>query len=119
MRERMKEIRKIHHLSQKEFGERLNLSQGQIGSYENGHRNIPDRTIKDMCKVFKISETWFRTGEGEMYDLSNEVDYVDMLVRNENNETIKQIMKEIALLDEEYLNAILTLVRGITIKNEK
>lgn len=119
MRQRMKEIRKIHKLSQKELGERLNLSQGQIGSYENGHRNIPDRTIKDICKEFKISEEWFKTGEGEMYDLSDASDFVETLINTENNDTIKQIMQEIALLDQEYLEAILTLVKGITLSSNK
>ena len=113
MIERLKLIRKNHGLSQKELGEKLNLSQGQIGSYENGHRNIPDRTIKDICKLFKISEVWFKTGDGEMYDLSDASDFVDALTANENSETIKQIMQEIALLDQEYLEAILTLVKGL------
>lgn len=114
IRERLKVIRKIHKISQKEFGVRLNLSQGQIGSYENGHRNVPDRTIKDICKEFKISEEWLKTGEGDMYEISNESDYVDVITNDENSDTIKQIMHEIACLDKEYLEAILTLVKGIS-----
>lgn len=113
IRDRLKLIRKIHKISQKEFGMRLNLSQGQIGSYENGHRNVPDRTIKDICKEFKISEEWLKTGEGEMYEISNESDYVNLLTANENSETLKQIMEEIAYLDKEYLEAILVLVKGV------
>ncbi|WP_279309991.1 helix-turn-helix domain-containing protein [Romboutsia sp. 1001285H_161024_C4] len=63
---RIKEVRKSRKLSQKAFGDRLNISQGQIGSYETGHRNIPERTVKEVCDKFGINEDWFITGNGEM-----------------------------------------------------
>ena len=66
--ERIKELRKYLKLNQTEFGQRLNLSQTAIGQYENGTRNITDRSISQICATFQISENWLRTGEGEMYE---------------------------------------------------
>ena len=66
--ERIKELRKYLKLNQTEFGQRLNLSQTAIGQYENGTRNITDRSISQICATFQISENWLRTGKGEMYE---------------------------------------------------
>lgn len=30
-------------------------------------KNPSDRTIADICREFNVSETWLRTGEGEMF----------------------------------------------------
>ena len=64
---RMLQIRKAEGLSQAAFGKKLNLSQNFIWAVENGQREPSDRTISDICREFNVSETWLRTGEGEMH----------------------------------------------------
>lgn len=65
MRERIIEIRKENKLSQEAFAQRLKLSRNFINQFENGNKNISDRTIKDICDEFGFNEEWVRTGTGE------------------------------------------------------
>ncbi|WP_122639869.1 helix-turn-helix domain-containing protein [Romboutsia sp. Marseille-P6047] len=82
MNYRLRELRKLKNLSQKEFGEKINISQSQIASYENGARNIPNRVIKDISKVYRVNESWLIAGEGDMFiDIIDELDIDDPELR--------------------------------------
>lgn len=66
MESRIKEIRKVKGLTQQEFSDRIGVKRNTIAQYESG-RNAPiDAVIALICREFSISETWLRTGEGEM-----------------------------------------------------
>ncbi|EGT3653521.1 helix-turn-helix family protein [Clostridioides difficile CD149] len=67
MNNRIKELRQIKHLSQKEFGETLNLSQNHISSIEKGVRTVTDRTINDICDKYNVNKKWLLTGQGEIF----------------------------------------------------
>lgn len=67
MIQRIIEIRKHYGLNQEKFAEKLNLSRSFINQIEVGKRNVSDRTIADICREFNVSETWLRTGDGEMF----------------------------------------------------
>ena len=68
MNERISLIRKEARLTQEEFGARIGgLSRNYIWMLEKGDRVPSDRTISDICREFNVSETWLRTGEGEMF----------------------------------------------------
>ena len=67
MNTRLKELRKIKKLSQRKFGENINLSQSQIALYEKGARNIPRRVIKDIEKVYRVNPEWLINGIGDMF----------------------------------------------------
>ena len=64
--ERIKKVRKDKDLTQQEFGEKIGSTQNAIGNYETGHRNPSSSVINNICKTFDVSETWLRTGDGEM-----------------------------------------------------
>lgn len=66
MQERIKAIRKAHGLNQDEFGKKLGVSNTAISKWENGERVVPDSAILSICREFCVSETWLRTGAGEM-----------------------------------------------------
>lgn len=66
--ERVKELRKQVNLTQQAFADRLNLKRNTVGSYEVNVVEPSDRTISDICREFNVSETWLRTGEGEMFN---------------------------------------------------
>ena len=74
MKERLILLRKSLGLSQKAFGEPLNISRSTVGNYELGERILTDRTISDICRVYNVNETWLRTGNGEMLNSGNNVD---------------------------------------------
>jgi transcriptional regulator with XRE-family HTH domain len=68
MKNRIKQVRRILGLTQKEFGLNLGCSRDKIANIELG-RVIPDDLfIKHICVVYKISESWMMTGDGEMWD---------------------------------------------------
>lgn len=95
MNNRLKELRQYLHLSQKEFGERILLTQNHISSLESGRRALNDRTIKDICSTFGASEEWLKNGTGEMMiDLVGQLDEVDP-------ETKDMLRKILALKDED------------------
>ena len=67
MDERIKELRKALGLTQQEFSDRIGVKRNTIAQYESG-RNAPlDAVIGLICREFNVSETWLRTGEGEMF----------------------------------------------------
>ena len=74
MKERLKILRKTLGLSQKAFGEPLHLSGNGISNYEQGARPLTDRTISDICRVYNVSETWLRSGMGEMLTEGTSID---------------------------------------------
>lgn len=54
-----------------EFAERINVSQPFVSQMCSGNKIPSDRTISDICRVFRVNETWLKTGEGEMFARSN------------------------------------------------
>ncbi len=54
-------------LKKTEIADRLNVSQAFVSQLCSGAKNPSDRTIADICREFNVSETWLRTGEGEMF----------------------------------------------------
>ena len=66
MKDRIKQIRKTHDLTQQEFAKRLGVSRSGIASYESGEREPISAVIALICREFGISEEWLRNGTGQM-----------------------------------------------------
>ena len=61
----------VYVLSQKKYSkskaaEELNVSPAFISQLCAGVREPSDRTISDICRVFRVREEWLRTGKGDM-----------------------------------------------------
>ena len=67
MKDRILQIIKESHLTKTEFAKRLNVSQAFVSQMCSGVGNPSDRTISDICRIFRVSEEWLRTGIGEMF----------------------------------------------------
>jgi transcriptional regulator with XRE-family HTH domain len=65
--DRMKAVRTELKLTQTEFGNRVEISQGHLTSIEKGKRAVTNRTVLLVCQTYNVSEAWLRTGEGEMF----------------------------------------------------
>lgn len=74
MEQRIKEIRKLAHLTQTEFGEKIGTKGNTVTGYETGLRTPSDAVIKSICREFHVNETWLRTGEGAMFQERSRVD---------------------------------------------
>ena len=67
IKDRIKELRKAKGLTQLEFADRLKVSRNNIAGYETGRTEPSGSAISLICRTFSVSETWLRTGEGEMF----------------------------------------------------
>lgn len=67
MNNRIKELRKTLNLNQDAFGEKLGVTNTAISKWEKGERAIPESAIMLIVSKFGCSETWLRTGAGEMF----------------------------------------------------
>lgn len=54
-------------MTQTKFARELALQQSYVSQLCAGIRQPSDRTIKDICRVFGVSESWLRTGDGDMF----------------------------------------------------
>ena len=77
MHKRISEIIDKSGLTKAKVAERLNVSAAFITKICNGTSNPSDRTISDICREFRVNETWLRTGEGEMRTDSNQRDQLE------------------------------------------
>lgn len=71
MNERLKMLRKSFGLSQAEFGARIKTAQNTYSRWESGANTPTDANIALICQTFGVSETWLRSGEGEMFPPAN------------------------------------------------
>lgn len=67
MNERIKEVRKMLHLTQSAFAGRVGVKQQTIAMLEAGNSNPSEQLINGICREFRVNEAWLRTGEGEMF----------------------------------------------------
>ena len=65
--QRVSTVLKESGLNQTDFAKRISLSQQYLSQICTGKKNPSDRTINDICREFRVNETWLRTGAGEMH----------------------------------------------------
>ena len=68
MNTRIQQIRKTVGMTQDEFAEKIGLSKNFVWMIEKGERIPSERTIKDICRTFKVNYTWLVHGSGEMFE---------------------------------------------------
>lgn len=101
MEERIKELRKALGKTQKDFADSLELSRNFIAQVETGAKTPSERTLKDICREFKVNYDWLVNGTGEMFqdDDSDAQAIVDSVMTGDN-EFAKKILVQFARLDE-------------------
>jgi transcriptional regulator with XRE-family HTH domain len=65
--ERIKELRLILQVSQRQFAKQIFVSQGLIGEIELGHKKVNNRIIHLISSQFKVNIEWLKNGEGEIF----------------------------------------------------
>ena len=80
MKDRIFALRKSLNLSQQAFADRLGIKRTTISNYEIGRNDPVDSVVSLICREFGVSETWLRTGAGEMYaDRSREEEMASLV----------------------------------------
>ena len=121
MNERIKKLRQALGLSQEDFGLRIGLrSKASVSKIEKGINGTTEQTLQSICREFGASYLWLTTGEGPMFENSNDDAalhvMVDRIMASEN-ERVKQVFKNLGDFTEDdwrQVNAILDkLLAGV------
>ena len=67
MHERIKSLRKCLKLTQEEFASKLGIKRAAISQVETGYNNVSEQLVITICSIYKVNESWLRTGEGKMF----------------------------------------------------
>ena len=101
---RVREIRKAKNLTLEKFGEKLGVQKSAISKIERGENSVSDQIRLAICREFDVSETWLRTGEGEMFislNRSQEIaSFVGKLMAGEEDTFKRRFIAMLARLDE-------------------
>lgn len=105
MNSRIKAVRKNAGLTQAIFADSLKLSKNYICQIEIGDKVPSDRTIRDICRIYKVDEEWLRTGTGTMSaTLSRDEKIADLLsdaLLDEEPSVKNRIITALASFDDE------------------
>lgn len=109
LHERIKKLRKVLDLTQREFGERIGVKPNTIATYEIGRNDPIDAVISLICREFNVSEHWLRTGDGgdaAMFVQRAEKDElaaaVERLVTGESAEFKRRLVSVLSSLKDEH-----------------
>lgn len=109
MHNRIREVRKDAHVTQDEFANSISLSSNYVYMIEHGTREPSERTIKDICRVYNVNETWLLTGEGAMHSpvtKQQKVAAITAAIFEDDNEFRSALIDAIVALDESQLNVL-------------
>lgn len=111
--ERVKYIRKNQGMNQQEFADALGMSKSMISKIEINATPLSERTLKDICRVFKVSEYWLREKKGGMYeDVSRTkqiANFIDDVMLDSNDDFKKRLvlyLSKLTVQDWEALSQI-------------
>jgi len=66
--QRLKALRKALGLTQREFANKLSLTEKSVRDYESDRRTPPDKTLRLISHTFGVSYEWLKEGKGEMWE---------------------------------------------------
>ena len=67
LRTKLLKERENKKYTQKDFADRLGLSENFVWQLEKGDRIPSDRTVADICREFGVNRIWLETGVGEPF----------------------------------------------------
>ena len=116
---RIKCVRKDQSLNQQEFGDKIGLKQGAISKMEQDGNAVIDQNIRLICDTFNVSEKWLRTGEGEMYEETNDVLLKQLATQYKLEGEKLELIRNFLMLDDEQQEAIVRAACVIAEANKK
>lgn len=97
MGQRIKELRKKNHLTQKELGGKLNVTKVSVCCYEKGTRTPSLETLIDLSNIFKVNINFLLGNDN--YVISNDDDTCGIKMAKEEIEIIRELRKYTNLYD--------------------
>ena len=80
--ERFKQLRDELGKSQTEFGAGIGVSRSVINNIERGVTEPSDVFLNHLCVVYNVNREWLETGEGEMFDKSEQLDETARMIES-------------------------------------
>lgn len=118
MNTRFKELRKELKLTQVEFAEKIGLSRSYVNMIEMGTKTPAERTIKDICRIYKVNYDWLVNGTGEMFnDDDGDAQAIIDSVMSGDNEFAKKILVKFARLSEDRWRQIEEILKELELDN--
>ena len=109
--ERLKILRTHLGLTTRAFGGAINITGGAITNMEKGRRDITERTIKDICREYGVSQIWLTTGNGQMFD--------DILDGLEVSDEARVLSEDYAKLSDADKILVKNLINSLAMKEYK
>lgn len=116
--ERLKQLRKELGLTQLEFAAKIGTTRNNIAGYEIGRRDPSAAAVNLIIAKLNVSETWLRTGEGEMFVKRTEEDELAQVLSSiaaSDDELIKRIIRAYWRLDDKEKAAVKKLIDGFSL----
>lgn len=96
-------IDETENLTRTKFAETIGISPAYVSQICSGVRVPSDRTISDICRLFKVNEDWLRTGNGEMQDVLSEderlVEFMTDLMAESSDSFRRRFISVVSELD--------------------
>jgi transcriptional regulator with XRE-family HTH domain len=70
--DRVKQIRIILEVKQKDFANRLGITAASLSRIEANLQRLTDAMIRLICALFSVNEDWIRSGRGDMFKSTKE-----------------------------------------------
>ena len=80
--ERFKQLRAELGKSQTEFGAGIGVSRSVINNIERGVTEPSDVFLNHLCVVYNVNREWLETGDGELFDKSEQLDETAKLIES-------------------------------------
>lgn len=122
MKDRFKELREALSLTQQKFADRLDISRNFVAQIEMGNKIPSERTIKDICREFKVNYEWLTEGTGEMFiqnkRKSEIADFVGSVLNGEADSFKIRLVEILANLNESEWETLQKLANALADKEE-
>ena len=109
--DRLKQVRLILKLKQKDLAAQLFITQGHLSDIENGRKAISDKIAEIVLLKLNINKEWFLDGIGEMFVVRTEseeiADFLGQLLKGEKDDEFKcRFISALSRMNENGWNAL-------------
>lgn len=123
MNTRIQQIRKTAKMTQDEFAEKIGVSKNFVWMIEKGERVPSDRTVKDICREFKVNYELLTKGTGDMFiqnkRKSEIADFVGSVLNGEADSFKIRLVEILANLNESEWETLQKLANALADKKEE
>lgn len=116
MKDRISIIVEESGLTKTAFAKKINVSQGLVSQMCAGTTKPSDRTVSDICRIFKIEEDWLRYGLEPMRETRSKEEEIAELVGSAlsgSNEFKKAVIRMICTRTDAELEALESALQAI------